>query len=53
MANTTVRFKKYDAKALVQQISGREPRYPVYYFGKTVKTEQPERPGQQYRWVTS
>ncbi|MCJ8292921.1 MAG: hypothetical protein MJK15_00810 [Colwellia sp.] len=44
-------FKTLNVKALVQQLDGVEPAYPVYYFGKTVKFERPEVPGQEYRWA--
>ena len=48
-----VRFKKQSMKALVNQVAGQEPRYPVYFFsGGNVKTERPERPGQKYRWAS-
>ncbi len=48
-----VTFKTINGKALVHQLVGVEPPYPVYYFGKQVKLERPEVPGQQYRWITS
>lgn len=53
MANLTskVTFKKLNGKALVQQLDGTEPPYPVYYFGKTIKFERPEVPGKEYRWA--
>ena len=46
-----VTFKTLNVKALVQQLAGTEPAYPVYYFGKIVKFERPEVPGQTYRWA--
>jgi len=52
MASTRpVTFKKLNVKALIQQLDGSEPAYPVYYFGKTVKLERPEVPGSEYRWA--
>ena len=51
MANTKVKFRKVNVKSLVQQIEGREPPYPVYRFGKVIKTERPEVPGKTYRWA--
>ena len=53
MANisTKVRFKKRNVKSLVMQLSGREPAYPVYRLGGTVKYERPEVPGNTYRWI--
>jgi len=47
----TVTFKKLNVKALVQQLDGAEPAYPVYYFGKTIKYERPEVQGKKYRWA--
>ena len=44
-------FKQLNVRALVQQLDGPEPAYPVYYLGKTVKFERPEVPGQTYRWA--
>ena len=46
-----VTFKKLNVKSLVQQLEGSEPAYPVYYFGKTIKSERPEVPGKTYRWA--
>ena len=51
MAERKVTFKKLNGKALVQQLAGTEPAYPVYYFGKTIKIERPEVPGKEYRWA--
>ena len=51
MARRRVTFKKINAKALVQQLDGPEPPYPVYQFGKTLKFERPEVPGKTYRWA--
>ena len=48
-----VTFRRVSAKSLMLQLDGPERPYPVYYFGKTVKFERPERPGQPYRWLTS
>lgn len=56
MAHTSspqhITFSKRSVKAIIQQLDGQEPPYPVYYFGRTIKTERPERPGKCYRWVT-
>lgn len=46
-----VTFKTLNGRALVHQLDGPEPAYPVYYFGKTVRFERPEVPGQPYRWT--
>jgi len=51
MGSEKVTFKKLNVKALVHQLDGVEPEYPVYFFGRTVKTERPEVPGQEYRWA--
>jgi len=47
----TVVFRTVNAAALVQQLEGSEPPYPVYTFGGTVKFERPEQPGSRYRWL--
>lgn len=47
----TVTFRKINASALVQQLEGPEPKYPVYTFGSTRKFERPEHPGNEYRWL--
>ncbi len=47
----TVIFRKINASALVQQLEGPEPKYPVYTFGSTRKFERPEHPGNEYRWL--
>ena len=44
-----VRFKTVGVKALVNQLSGQEPAYPVWRLGASVKFERPEVPGQTYR----
>lgn len=44
-------FKQINGKAIVEQLAGPERAYPVYYFGKIVKFERPEVPGQTYRWA--
>ena len=46
-----VTFKTLNVRALVQQLDGTERAYPVYYFGRTIKIERPEVPGQTYRWA--
>lgn len=46
-----VRFRKQSMRALMLQIDGQEPPYPVYYFGSVIKFERPERPGKPYRWT--
>jgi len=51
MPNTTVTFKTVSAKALVTQLEGQEPPYPVYYLGDTIKFERPEVAGEKYRWA--
>lgn len=44
-----VRFRKASAKALVTQLDGQEQPYPVYRFGRRIRFERPEVPGQTYR----
>lgn len=44
-----VTFKKINAKALVEQLAGQEPEYPVYRFSRAIKFERPEVAGQTYR----
>ena len=44
-----VTFRKISAKELQQTIVGPEPQYPVYRFGRHIKFEYPEVPGQTYR----
>ena len=49
-----VRFRRRNAKSLVSQLAGPEPRYPVYRFGGPHnKFERPEVPGQPYRWLST
>ena len=46
-----VSFRKFSMKSLRDTLEGQEPPYPVYYFGRIVKSERPESAGSLYRNV--
>ena len=51
VSSPEVTFKQINAAALINQLEGPEPKYPVYHFGSTDKFERPEHPGSEYRWL--
>ncbi len=44
-------FRTIPLTQLIEQVNGGEIREPVYYFGKTVKVQDIELPGQTYAWA--
>ncbi len=44
-------FRTIPLSQLIEQANGVEVREPVYYFGKTIKVQDIELPGQTYAWA--
>ncbi|CAL9954861.1 hypothetical protein VPH219E481_0002 [Vibrio phage 219E48-1] len=44
-------FRTIPLTQLIEQANGPEVREPVYYFGKTIKVQDIELPGQTYAWA--